>query len=561
MPDFREKIYWFVAAIDSQNAGYRVRTLPLVNGLKERGLDIEIACVNDLAAETANLKENARTVICAKPSTPETYLCLNELKNAGIRIIIDLFDNYFSWSPPLSARQMPLQWLKFLGLADHVFVSTSFLQKVIQKIDTTQVTLIGDPMPATFSTGSAGNGLSKWPAGKTVEILWYGIGSNPYFRAGLDDLLAWKNVLLTLERRLSPDHDIRLTICTNDVPGIAMVLETFRKAGIEAVYQKWSEEICTSLLENSHLALLPTNRTGFSLSKTHNRCSDALVQSCLILCSPNGPYTKIAGAVFSDIDGVCDLLQSADSERVAEQLTQSLDYLAEEYAIPSIIDRLYRTIQSLPSQSEISDERAVVVFGQARGETANTVREIDQTEDFRRYFMAGPLESGVSEMQDFSLTIAESTDDTLDLFLTAPGFNELSGTLNRNIHAEWTNSDSGTGFQVGNFHYSFEGDDRLCRVTSPDFVELVRKIRSLQLIRGKHNTLLGHWFSLHTKLLTLCLSRAGFTNLEFVTHGEAGWSFFAEEFDQPLFDSYQTLNRLWVEYENNELEWGRAGVQ
>ena len=137
-----------------------------------------------------------------------------------------------------------------------------------------------------------------------------------FFTRVWDDLLGWKEVLTFLKYKVCPRKRIRLTVCSNYSPAAEVILARFRDVGIEVIFKEWSEQSANALLDSAHLVLLPTNLSGFSLSKTHNRCSDALARNCLVLCSPRGPYKDIPGAVFSEIDPLVRMLDVSDKKKI-----------------------------------------------------------------------------------------------------------------------------------------------------------------------------------------------------------------------------------------------------
>lgn len=548
MEGARKNVFWFVAEIDKKNAGYRVRALPLANELRLRGSEVELIALDEMPSRVNSIKEAADIVICAKPNTPEVYFCLKQLKDAGIAIVIDLFDNYFSWSPFLLDRQIQTQWLKFLLLADHVFVSTSFLRGVIAAISDTPTTLIGDALPPVPPVAR----VQKWANSTRLDVLWFGINSNPFFRAGLDDLSAWKGVLTSLASKLLPEKKIRLTICTNPTPSLVHVLESFGNTGIETVYSQWSEEVCNDLLESAHVVLLPTNMTGFSLSKTHNRCSDALVRNCLVLGSPNGPYKEIPGAVFSNVESLHDFLHAASAEDVRKLVQTSIDHLAETHELSSIVDTLDEVIQGLARSGENSREAIVVLLGKALETTPRTIQKLNQEEELPQYVIAGfdPLIESTMDMR-----LAIDDDHQVKLTLTKPGYRILSEALERNEEAKLGASHE---WQVRNYRYSFHPSKTECLITSPELAESIKKSRALYPLHERHANFMGAWFAVQTKILTQVLVRAGIQKLELATYAESGWKKFAENADPVLNEKLDHLSQLQIAHECNEIEWGEA---
>ena len=154
-------IYWFVSEVSALNAGYRVRTLPIVNALRARGLAIEVLPIVELPTQLAALRKGAHAVIISKPNDTLTYLCMKDLREAQVPVFIDLFDNYFSWSPSLAKRQLHWQWLRALSCASTVIASSDHLRRVIETLTRSAVLVVGDSVPLAMPAGRE-SAAKKW---------------------------------------------------------------------------------------------------------------------------------------------------------------------------------------------------------------------------------------------------------------------------------------------------------------------------------------------------------------------------------------------------------------
>src|SRR5687767_6603291 len=107
-------VYWAVAEVNPEIAGYRVRIVPLAKALEQYSIEPVIISFRELFGSVKEIAAKASAVIVAKPSTTEPYLCVKYLRSRGVRVLVDLCDNYLSWSPAVHARAVSQHWLRFL---------------------------------------------------------------------------------------------------------------------------------------------------------------------------------------------------------------------------------------------------------------------------------------------------------------------------------------------------------------------------------------------------------------------------------------------------------------
>ncbi|MFL6628822.1 MAG: hypothetical protein ACJ8IK_09695 [Burkholderiaceae bacterium] len=547
-------IYWFLSELTPRNAGYRVRTLPIVEELRTQGMTVEVLPLSDLPLKIDMVAQEALAVIVSKPPDSSAILAVRHLTALKIPVIVDLFDNYFAWSGAAYQKQLQWQWLRAIDAASMIICSTDYLKHVVQSLTSKPALRVGDAV-RTVSAGqrSAAGFEAKWVAPSRIEFLWFGISANPYYHAGLEDLRGWISGIRTMMRTLATQLEIRLTVCTNRVPAVDLLMTELRQHEIDARYIEWSAEGCEALLASSHVTLLPTNASGFSLAKTHNRCSDSLAHGALVLASPHGPYSSLSGAVFTDPQLLVSVLMHANVDGVRQLLDESFAQLRAHNDTPSEVARLRTAIlQWKPQDRRIQGNSKaappLLVAGRSKAEHIKFSRS-------RGYLVVGFAGSSLKLNYDFRMEPLASTAGVLTLTLSARGAQALETALLSDVDFDVRGEDSLLDCQGGGFHVCFDRKSSVLRVLSGIDSKILTRLAALQEQHGAGDATAAVWYDAHVDVATRLLYRLGFHSMEFAADEEGGWREFAANANSGLMKAHRRLEDLWVKSHGNELDW------
>ncbi len=556
----RRTVFWVVSSTDRSNAGFRVRTAPIVSALIASGLDVQTITYAELGVQLTSVMETASAVVLAKPSDTAAYLCMRVLADKGVKVVVDLFDNYFSWSALAMKRQVHWHWLRNLRTASLAVTSTAYMEAVVRSLHAGSVLRVSDPLPmAEISSDDELASAGKWPLRRHLDVLWFGIADNPYFHAGLTDLCDWHLVLRALVDALADRLEVRLTVCTSRAPALDSALATLRDEGIDAQFVEWSDQTCTTLLSQAHLVLLPTNTTGFSLAKTHNRCSDALARDCLALGSPRGPYAGIGGAVFLDIGTLTRLLVSAPEPQQIKALTQaSRQRLSEQSNTVADTKALCAALtkkKAQPAKNPSNDSwPRVLVVATVDGSTAKLARTLG--------FLCAGFPDGQSRITlDFALTlVADAVPGRIaKLVLSTKAWNATLASLQAKGAPSAVETATQWLVQSAGWRLVLIKANRTCTVLAGPGPQLKQQLAAARVLRSSSVFGTERWYGARVALLVRVLQVLGLDRLEFAAdEGTCGWAAFSAHANPSLAAAERQLNELWLRHAGHEDEWTAA---
>jgi len=332
------KIIWIVEKVSENNAGYKIRTKPLTDALKNYDISVEILELSDFIANYQTLKSNCQMVIFSKLFNDLALLLAFELKKTGKILILDLFDNYLAYSPSCLGRGLQRRMATLVSLADGVIASTENMKQIVQKLGCHNVIQISDPIQPDLNKEQFFN---KWYLSDHELIFtWFGISGNPYYKAGLIDLIESARRISNLFRQLAPIYKCRLVICTNKNPEIIKVLAVMRSYSIPTSFQVWEPESFELLMSQTHCVLIPTNNTPFVTAKTHNRASTAIVSGCLVLVDDHPEYNQLVPHVYQNWSDFTSDLLTLNREQIVEKVSKAQDFLISIYSPEKITKKL-----------------------------------------------------------------------------------------------------------------------------------------------------------------------------------------------------------------------------
>ena len=143
-------------------------------------------------------------------------LLARRIRAAGKIVAQDLFDDYFSQHDDPRLQRFR-QWLADMAPVTHYAVcSTPRMVDVLRPyMPDIRITAIDDPIIGFDAERVAALAASKAERARAtarIDVVWFGIGDNPYFPVGLHDLVACEPALASLERL---GWDVSLRIVTN----------------------------------------------------------------------------------------------------------------------------------------------------------------------------------------------------------------------------------------------------------------------------------------------------------------------------------------------------------
>lgn len=545
-----KEIYWVVSEIDRNNAGYRVRTLPIVEEMKAYGRKPILIPIKEFSEKLPSMIKDAKAVIVSKPSDTMSYLCIRHLASNGIKIVVDLFDNYFSWSPSLFQNDIPWHWLRILKACSMVMVSTDCLAQTVRNLGVNNVVCVGDLIPEIHGKKSRAS-IKKWEDKTQINLLWFGINANPFFQAGLEDLISWVSVVESIQVSLGTFCQIRLTICTKLVREVDIVIAAYRNAGIDVAFVPWTESSCNELLEKAHVVLLPSNMTGFSLSKTHNRCSDALARNCLVLSSPNGPYQGIPGAVYFSPSGLCQIIKDQDVINIKHKIEESLAYLRDVYEPEASISKLmFRLLTSDKSQVSPAQDNRDVKFLLLAVSSINVVKMSRVMGYLVCHFAGTPM----TWTFDFMTESFDSVASSVTIALSEKGKAALQSKLSV-ISTHFDDDEQQNSWRQHGWTVTLDAGSNKLVLVGEELRNTLARMREMTTVGFDHALLYRAWIDINIGLLSLLLVRLGFTNLELAADRQGGWESYANIVDAELAGTAMDLKSFWSKYPGNETAW------
>lgn len=554
-------LLWVVHDTSHANAGFRIRTQPLMQALNRRGLDVRAITYAELFSSLPHLLSDVAGVILSKPNDSTSYLCLRVLQESGVPVALDLFDNYVSWSPGVAYRQLHWQWLRNVASASLVVTSTTYLEQVLATLRDGPLLRVADPLPsADRQEAETGAMADKWASvADGLNVTWFGMANNGYYGVGLEDLNDWRAAFQALRQRHG-SAALQVTLCTNRVAALDSTLAMLRRDGIVARHVEWSEEACARLVAASHVVLLPTNLSGFSLSKTHNRCTDALVRQCLVLASPHGPYRALGGAVFLGVQPLLEFVQRAqhDPALVAQATATSLAHLSRECDLSENARRLHEALDTaqVPAVPErpagmpanAADARVLIV-ARARLETVKLSRRMG-------YLTAGFADGVIKANLDFTLKAVASGPVMVSVQMSKKGWDALQSNLSSQAQLDVAESERLMVCRMRGWHAVVDKQALRFDVLQLPDAALAQALRLTQTMSVQLVHQVDRWYDTMVELLARLLADFGLARQDFATEEAGGWAAFARVTDPALAMAAERLHELWQTHASCELLWG-----
>lgn len=266
----------------------------------------------------------------------------------GYRVGIDLFDDYFSQVG--DARFAPQRhWLAQMApVADFYLCSTDRMGEVASRYMPDKSGLVlNDPFDCLDIDRLAIDLARKRDhatSTRTMSVLWFGIGDNPNFPVGLEDLAGQSDTVNMLRRS---GFNVHVTVLTNERALDAHGLGLLRRLAVPFTVKRWSVEAEQAALQENFLSFIPVNSQPFSIAKSLNRAVSALTGATQLLSSGYPLYSTLsdfvyrdAAALLRDLNSDALKLRKATTTRFARTLDAIANPEREASELAEFLDRI-----------------------------------------------------------------------------------------------------------------------------------------------------------------------------------------------------------------------------
>ena len=304
-------------------AGVRIRYDRLAPELAALGHRLEL---QPITAFRAGTQFDSDAYLFSKTYDVGAVVLARQIRASGRRVGVDVFDDYFSQSGDSRLVHMRRWFSDLAGGLDFALCATLPMAKRLNGlIPGIPVHVVNDPAGG-FDRDAAAANLARNAARarktRRLDIGWFGIGDNPYFSVGLEDLHAFSQALAAVHR---PGYEMRLRVLTNLRALTPERLEMLARIPVPLSLEEWSEEAERALIADSLACFLPVNGQPFSSVKSLNRALSVLTGGCQVLSVGHPLYQSFDAFLYRDLAGLV-----ADLERDRLRLsTATLDGFAD----------------------------------------------------------------------------------------------------------------------------------------------------------------------------------------------------------------------------------------
>lgn len=344
-----------------ESAGVRIRYGRLTSALTDLGVSISVIPIDDFSAKAADCD----AVVISKCYDARSLVVAAALSGRDIQVGVDLFDDYFSKTEDPRLRHYRTWLRQMLKLSDFVLCSTPAMAAVAESYGTTlAIHTMNDPAPPQMEEDLRRVLERKRAQAKQLGVLrlcWFGMGDNPLFPVGLEDLAAFGSALRSLAAAGIP---LELSILTNrralNGGGLALI----ESLPIEARVEEWSESGERDLLAQCDLCLLPVAAQPFSVSKSLNRAVTALSAGCQVLSLGFPLYAAFADLLYRDPVGFILDWKRGQFRLREDTAGKLLQILEEKASSANEAEALLSFLRSLPSgRDERGDQPFALLHG------------------------------------------------------------------------------------------------------------------------------------------------------------------------------------------------------
>ena len=344
------------------SAGSRIR----YDRLAASGCDFKVT-VQSLDSLTSDDLAACNVCILSKVYATSGVSVARELRRRGKVVGFDLFDDYFSSGSDARLTRFRIWLSLFADSFDFALGSTPTIRRVIENFaPKLPVLLFPDAFPEmnpSKLTTALNIKRQRALATKVIDAVWFGIGANPLFPAGLSDLASFGWSLHELAK--SP-FNLKLTIVTDNPAQTGRALSRLGRSLPDFRLETWSLDVEKRALDRALITFIPVNGQSFSRAKSLNRALTAIASGSQVL-TPGFPlYEPLGTAIYREAGEVIPDLQS-DCLRIRRQnITTVVDRVAALSSLPTLARELQTFLQTV-IQARVEPKmirRQALVFGQ-----------------------------------------------------------------------------------------------------------------------------------------------------------------------------------------------------
>lgn len=280
-------------------AGVRIRYRRIAPFLERQGSRIRVDEIDSL--EGRWLIEDD-VVILSKCNDARALFAVDYLRERGVLVGVDMFDDYFS--PGISPCHRHREFLRDMApRVDFFLCSTERMREVAGEFAPEKPChVLNDPFDALDQPVLGARLREKATRAleeRRIDVLWFGNGDNPVFPVGLTDLAAYADALQPFVRA---GFDVGLNVLTNLRALYSENLAKLRSIGLPLTIEEWSQEGEARAMDEALVSFLPVNHQNFSIAKSLNRGISALTGGTQILSAGFDLYDAIGPFRYRDAD-------------------------------------------------------------------------------------------------------------------------------------------------------------------------------------------------------------------------------------------------------------------
>lgn len=280
-------------------AGVRIRYRRISPYLERQGACIRVEEIDSLDGRWLVDED---VVILSKCTDARALFAVDHLRERGVLVGLDMFDDYFSSG--ISPCHRHREFLRDMApRVDFFLCSTERMRMIAGEFAPGKPChLLNDPFDTLEQPALAlrlKQKAAKAREERRIDVLWFGNGDNPTFPVGLTDLAAYADDLKPFVRA---GFDVRLKVLTNLRALYSENLARIRSIGLPLVIEEWSQEGETQAMDEALVSFLPVNHQNFSIAKSLNRGISALTGGTQILSAGFDLYEAIGPFRYRDAE-------------------------------------------------------------------------------------------------------------------------------------------------------------------------------------------------------------------------------------------------------------------
>lgn len=292
-------------------AGVRIRYERMRPALAERGIQFDLISIDKMLQEA---NPTADFYLLCKCHDARSVGLVQNLKARDCRIGVDVFDDYYSDADDSSFVHLRRWFCDMTPLVDFFLCATPVMKDRLQSLAPRVPCHVMNDPAGPWDEAHLAQVLERkrerFLQRKVVEIGWFGIGDNPYFQLGLDDLSAYGAHLLQCR---AAGLDARLQVLTNRRALTTDRLHTLMQLPVPVEVEEWNEEREAALIEEALFCFLPVNGQPFSSAKSLNRAVSVLTGGSQVLAQGFPLYNALSPFIYRE---AADILRDAQSDQL-----------------------------------------------------------------------------------------------------------------------------------------------------------------------------------------------------------------------------------------------------